>query len=274
MREENWLEINGQKIFYRDIGKGICTVLIHGFAEDGRIWDKQIDSLKNDFRLIIPDLPGSGRSIMDSHGPNAKDPLTMEDYAHLIKGLLDKEKIDSCILIGHSMGGYITLAFAEKYPEILAGFALVHSTAYADSEEKKALRQKSIEFIQKNGSTDFIRQSSPNLFSDFTQKNRPEIIEEIIERYDNFRPESLVSYYKAMILRSDRTELLGSFKRPIMFIIGEKDNIVPLEDSLKLSHLPTISYIHILENTGHMGMLESTPELNKYLKDFITKVGV
>ncbi|MBS1669804.1 MAG: alpha/beta hydrolase [Bacteroidetes bacterium] len=274
MPEENWLEINGQKICYRDIGRGICTVLIHGFAEDGRIWDKQIDALKNDYRLIIPDLPGSGRSIMDSHGPNAKNPLTMEDYASLIKGLLDKEKIDSCILIGHSMGGYITLAFAEKYPEMLAGFALVHSTAYADSEEKKALRQKSIGFIQKNGSADFIRQSTPNLFSDFTQKNRPEIIEEIIERYDNFKPESLVSYYEAMILRPDRAGLLKNFKRPIMFIIGEKDNIVPLEDSLRLSHLPTISYIHILENTGHMGMLESTPELNKYLKDFIIKVGV
>lgn len=268
MQEEKWLDANGAKIFYRKTGIGMPIVLVHGFAEDGNIWRKQVDALNKYFQIITPDLPGSGKSVC-GHQPSSVFPNKVDDYADCIKAILDAEEIKSCIMIGHSMGGYITLAFAGKYAKTLKGFGLFHSTAYADSEEKKTTRKKSIDFIQKHGARDFIKQSAPNLFSYNTKKNHPEMVEELICTYDNFNPDALVSYYEAMIQRPDRTSVLRSFKAPILFIIGENDNAVPLEHSLQQSYIPGISYIHILENVGHMGMWEATDEVNNFLTFFI-----
>lgn len=255
------------KIFYRTEGKGEPIVFIHGFAEDGTIWNNQIEFLQQYFLLIVPDLPGSGKSITLSTDNNQLS--TIEYYADCIKQILTEEKISSCIIIGHSMGGYIALAFAEKYPENLKAFGLFHSTAFADSEEKKTMRRKSIDFINKHGVAEFIKQSTPNLFSASFKEKHPEIIEELIHRYDNFNTVSLVSYYEAMMQRPDRTTVLENFKKPVLFIIGEKDNAVPLDQSLKQSHLPQISYIHILENAAHMGMFEETKRVNTLLLSFI-----
>ena len=275
MQEENWIITKEHTVYYRKIGKGPSVMLIHGFAEDGRIWDNQIEGLKNVFQLLIPDLPGSGRSIPNQpSSPQNSLPSNMEGYADIIKTIVDKEVLSSCIMIGHSMGGYITLAFANKYPSLLKGFGLFHSTSYPDSEEKKILRQKSILFIEKNGTAPFLKQSTPNLFSDFSKANHPALIEKIIARYDNFNPQNLVSYYEAMMARPDRSDVLKQFPKPVLFMIGENDQAVPLKQSLELCYLPKIAYITILENTGHMGMLESPDLANRALKTFINNLSV
>lgn len=269
MPEENYQDVNGEKIFYRNIGSGACLVLVHGFAEDGYIWEKQVAALKNNFQLIIPDLPGSGKSTNGYRSSASGLSSGIDPYADCIKAILDAEKINSCTMIGHSMGGYITLAFAEKYPEHLKALGLFHSTAYPDSEDKKTARKKSINFIQKHGAAEFIKQSAPNLFSDHTEKYHPEMVEELIKRYDNFNPAALVFYYDAMMQRPDRTSLLRDFKGSILFIIGENDNAVPLAHSLQQSHIPELSYIHILENVGHMAMWEAPNDVTNFLTAFI-----
>ena len=191
--------------------------------------------------------------------------------ADALKEIVETEKIESLILVGHSMGGYISLAFAEKYPEKLKGFGLFHSTAYADSVEKKEARRKSIEFIQQHGSAKFIRQSSPNLFAASFRDQKPSIVTEFTERFTNFSTEALVSYYEAMIERPDRTSVLKSFNKPIMFILGRWDNAIPLDSNISQCHLPDIAHIRILENSGHMGMIEepekSLPFLFNFLKE-------
>jgi pimeloyl-ACP methyl ester carboxylesterase len=250
-------------IFYRTEGKGYPVILIHGFAEDGTIWQNQIEYLAKNYQLILPDLPGSGKSSFD---PQL---ITIDDYADCIKFIADEEKISSCIIIGHSMGGYITLAFAEKYPEKLKAFGLFHSTAYADSDEKKIARKKGIEFIEKHGSYEFIKQSVPNLFTEDFKMKYPEIVSELIERYNNFHPRSLVSYYNAMMNRPDRTHILKDLKKTVLFIIGEKDSAVSLEHSLQQSFLPELCYIHILENAAHMGMFEDKNHSNEFLNEFL-----
>src|SRR5579871_2701338 len=104
MPAENWVSAGTKRIFYRQEGKGIPVMLLHGFAEDGTIWNNQVEYLKQNARLIIPDLPGSGLSDQN------ENLLTIDDYADVVKVILDKENIPSCIIIGHSMGGYIALA--------------------------------------------------------------------------------------------------------------------------------------------------------------------
>jgi pimeloyl-ACP methyl ester carboxylesterase len=239
------------------------VVLIHGYAEDGTIWDRQADHLKERYRLIVPDLPGSGRSALPRGEPS------IDELAAYIKTLLDKEKISQCVMIGHSLGGYVALAFAEKYPDRLKAFGLFHSTAYADSEEKKAARRKGIEFIRKNGAAPFIRQSIPNLFAESSRKEHPELVTELTDRYAHFNPDSLIYYYEAMIKRPDRTAVLQHFPGPILFIIGQQDNAIPLEHSLQQAHMPALAHIHILTQAGHIGMLEDSDNSNRILDDFL-----
>ena len=142
-------------VAYRKIGNGPAVILVHGFGEDGNIWKNQEEILSEKYTLILPDIPGSGGQ---SDLLSEKDhPVQISDYAESIKEIIDEEKLESFILIGHSMGGYIALAFAEKYPGILKALGLFHSSAFADSEEKKATRTKAIEFIHEHGSEAFLK---------------------------------------------------------------------------------------------------------------------
>ena len=251
-----------KKIYYRIIGSGKPVILIHGFVEDGSVWNNQVQSLKEKFQLIIPDLPGSGRSEMT-------DDMSIEGMAEVIHSIINEENIDSCTVIGHSMGGYITLALAEKYWNHLNAFGLFHSTAFADSEEKKAARSKGIEFIRKNGAFEFLKTTTPNLFSAKTMEEKPGLADEFLSTLRNFSPHALVSYYHAMMMRPDRTTVLKNASVPVLFIIGEYDNAVPLSDGLKQCYLPEKSYIHILHRSGHMGMLEDAKTSNGILEQFL-----
>jgi pimeloyl-ACP methyl ester carboxylesterase len=260
-------------IFYRITGAGKPVVLLHGFGEDGDIWKKQIDFLKDYFTLIIPDLPGSGKSDVIAD-------MSIEGMAESIKAIMDFELprflpnqlgTEGVTIIGHSMGGYIALAIAEKYPSLVNKLGLFHSSAFADSEEKKTARLKSIDFIQNNGAYEFLKTAIPGLFfwgHDGSKPSDP-YIEALIEKSKNFTSEALVKYYQAMIARPDRTAVLKNFLHPILFIIGEHDQAVPFAQGLQQSYLPNLSYIIILRNSAHMGMWEEADKANVALLQFL-----
>lgn len=273
----------GSRICYRVCGEGPAVFLVHGFGEDGSVWDRQVEFLQSGFRLIVPDLPGSGRSGM-------VEDMSIEGMALVIKAIMDKEMMTEetgmhheltksrqapppggpgATMIGHSMGGYITLAFAQLFPQSLNAFGLFHSTAYADSDEKKAARRKGIAFTREHGAFAFLKTIIPNLFSPPSKNERPGMTGEFLEKQHNFSAPALVSYYEAMINRPDRSELLQNCSLPVLFIMGKYDTAVPMEDTLKQCHLPGKSYIHILRKSGHMGMLEETEASNRILVNFL-----
>ena len=259
---EKTFTYQSSKIFYRTVGKGKPIVLIHGFAEDGDVWKNQIEFLQNYFQLIIPDLPGSGKSEMIND-------MSIEGMAELIKATADAEKIETCIMFGHSMGGYITLAFAEKSADRLSAFGLVHSSAFPDSEEKKANRLKSIEFVKKNSGYEFLKAVIVDLFTETWAANNPETIDRQIEKSKDFSDEAIIAYYEAMINRPDRTHVLRNFGKPTLFIIGEHDKAVPFEQSMQQCYLPDQSHIHILRNSAHMGMFEEEDKVNQAILHLI-----
>ncbi len=268
--EEKIIKYNNAAIRYRVYGEGKPVILLHGFAENGDVWQRQIDFLQDNFRLIVPDMPGSGHSEFI-------DGADMETYAEIVKLVLDAElpgnllddNAEKINMVGHSMGGYITLAFADKYPEYLSSFCLFHSSAFADSEEKKEVRLKAIEFIKANGSYSFLKTSTPALFTKSFVENFPSLVDELIDEGKNIRPEALIQYYEAMIGRPDRTDLLKTFQNPILFLIGEHDLAVPLQASLQQCYLPTQSHVHILSNSAHIGMWEEPDKSNTILLKFL-----
>jgi pimeloyl-ACP methyl ester carboxylesterase len=167
------------------------------------------------------------------------------------------------------MGGYITLALVEKYWNHVNAFGLLHSTAYADTEEKKVIRNKGIEFIKQHGAFEFLKTTSPNLFSPNTKEQTPAMVEDFIKSLDGFSAESLQSYYHAMMKRPDRTNLLKTTSSNVLFIAGKYDNAVPLNDCLEQCHLPEKCYFHVLKNSGHMGMIEEPDLTNRILNEFL-----
>jgi pimeloyl-ACP methyl ester carboxylesterase len=263
------LQFQNKQIQYWIEGSGKPLMLVHGFAEDHRVWVYQEEYLKKNYQLILPDLPGSGKSALLNE-------VSMESMAEVLLAILDKEAIRQFIMIGHSMGGYVTLAFAEKYADRLNAFCLFHSTAYPDNEEKKQTRRKAIEFITKNGVEEFLKTTSPNLFAKSDTEegkiSRQEMVQKIIEDYKDFEPDALIKYYEAMIKRPDRTRVLKSFTKPILFLLGEYDTAVPYQQGLEQSQLAKNAEVHTLHLSGHMGMWEERDKSNDILADFCKKL--
>jgi pimeloyl-ACP methyl ester carboxylesterase len=262
------IQFRGELLEYEIRGKGMPVMLVHGFTEDRRIWDPILTGIENKYNWILPDLPGSGHSAFNRSLPELKD------FAEALLAIINKENISKIVLIGHSMGGYISLAFAEKYQDKIAALGLFHSSSYPDSAEKKEARDKNIRFIQKNGALLFVEQAIPGLFSEDFKSLHPEEIHWLIERYANFGQDSLVLYLNAMKQRPATTGILKSITKPVLFIMGEEDKAVPLRDALEQCHLPQISYIHILTHTAHMGMIENTSLCNSFIDQFLEQIPV
>ncbi len=196
---------NSAEIFYRTEGEGIPVVLLHGIPLDGSVWDEQIDFLKAHCKLIVPDIPGSGKSTFVKHEQEA---TTIEYYASCMHALLQHENVNICFMFGHSLGGYITLTFAEKYSQLLKGFGLIHSTAFADSEERKENRVKGITMMEEYGTYAFLKNMIPNLFGKKFKAEQPEKVNALIENGNNFSKQALQDYYRAMMQKPDRTNVL------------------------------------------------------------------
>ena len=262
---DRFIHFEGKELHYQVMGQGAPVMLVHGFGEDGRIWEYITEPLSLHYQLIIPDLPGSGKSGL----PDLPS-LSLDDLASALKSILDAEGLPSCTMIGHSMGGYITLAFERMYPGTLNGLGLFHSTADPDSDEKKETRRKGIQFIQDHGAALFLRQSIPNLFGERFRRDHPEEVDLLIARGNGFGGEALLQYYRAMIQRTDHKEVLKGCQKPVLFIIGDEDKTVHLPDVLFQSHLPAISHVYVWNGVAHMGMREnperSVEALLKYLR--------
>jgi pimeloyl-ACP methyl ester carboxylesterase len=236
-----------ESIFYKDQGKGSPIVLLHGFCETHQIWDGLAEELAKDFRVITPDLPGFGQSQLPPQ------PFAIDDIGDQLIGWLSKLKINKPAIIGHSLGGYVALAMAQKDPSLLSGLGLFHSTAFADSEEKKLNRDKTIDFVEKFGVPPFVETFVPGLFY---QKDNPSM--RFVRDMALTTPlETLISYSKAMRDRPSREEFLKGFQGNVLVAAGIYDSIIPFSMSQQVSKLAPNTMFYSLENTGHMGMFES-----------------
>lgn len=236
-----------------------AVVLLHGFGEDATIWSGYVPFLQKDFYMIVPEY---------ARLSNLK---SIEDYADFVEKEVTSKGFEKCVIIGHSMGGYIALAFAEKYPEKVLGLGLFHSTAFADSDEKKAARDKNVEFLKTHGAEAFIKVSTPNLYAEAFAKKYPEIIQKHILASSSLPVEALIAGMEAMRDRPDRKHVLKSLRCPVMFIIGEKDKSVNPADAKAQIMIPKFFSSSILDEVGHMGMIEEPEDCLKFVGKFLLK---
>jgi pimeloyl-ACP methyl ester carboxylesterase len=253
-------------IIYTDKGTGPVVVLLHGFCESKDIWISFAKQLATSHRVICPDLPGFGESILD------RDDISMEWFAEQLHALMMQLNIRSFTFIGHSLGGYVGLAYAATYMQHLTGLCLFHSTAYADSGERKENRNKTIAFIEKYGADMFTQSFIEPLF---LLKNRDRLKNDIAELKRIAKQSSqkgIIATTKAMRDRTDRTQVLALATFPILLIGGKNDATIPISSLQKLAQLSPLIDLACIDECGHMGMFEQKEKTFEVLKEFLEKI--
>lgn len=251
------------KISYTEQGKGTAVVLLHGFLENQTMWNAFVPNLAKKNRVITIDLLGHGQTECLGYVH------AMEDQADLVHAVLHELKIRKTVLIGHSMGGYIALAFAELYPENIKGLVLLNSTSRADSDERKTNRDRAIVAVKQNY-TAFVRMSIANLFS---EDNREKLINEI----ESVKSEALktplqgiVASLEGMKIRKDREVLLHFAPFPIQLILGKKDPVLIYDENIDQIEGTKVQLTTF--DDGHMSHIENQADLKKLFVDFLKSV--
>jgi len=259
------IEFRGKKVSFESSGQGPAVVLLHGFLENRTIWKNFARRLSTSFRVITIDLPGFGES------DHFADNLSIDDMAETVHAVLKSVKVNSCVMAGHSMGGYVTLAFAEKYPRMLRGFVLFHSHAGADSPEAAENRERTIAVVEKDHHG-FIKNFIPGLFDPANVKKFSREIAELGQMADKTPKEGIIAALRGMKIRPDRQHVLMNAKVPVLFIIGKNDSRVPLEVIMPQALLPAHSEVLLLDHTGHMGFIEAKEKTFSCIKSFAARL--
>lgn len=248
-------------LYHSEVGEGAeALVLLHGFCENQALWNPIIPELAGGRRIIWLDLPGFGFSETLAH-------TSIESVASEVHAFLQSTGCEKTTLMGHSLGGYVALAIAELYPELVNRLILVNSTALADSEEKKQQRNQTIAFVEKHGASVFLKTFAPSLFSESNRKEKPEQVQFLLDITAGTSREALVAYTAAM---RDRKERLAQLKQvPSLFIAGADDTLVGRPNIEKHRDWIEEKHFHVLDDCGHVAMLEQPERLIEKVHAFL-----
>jgi pimeloyl-ACP methyl ester carboxylesterase len=259
-----YILFNGGKIYYSDSGQGETIVLLHGYLESSEIWEGFAKKLAKKFRVISIDLPGHGLSKVygDCH--------TMEFLASSVKGLLDCLQIKKVFLIGHSLGGYITMAFVELYPEVLRGYCLFHSHPFADSSETLEKREKEIKIVRSGKKYLLYPENISKMYGNENLEKFREAVQRSKDIAATIRDEGIIAVLKGMMARPSRVTAMEKGKVPCLWIFGRLDNYISGENARSKVKLPENVRVVTLENSGHMGFVEQEELSLRIITEFVS----
>lgn len=257
------LDYKNISINYDVIGHGKPILLIHGFLENSTMWNDLIDVLKYTNQVITVDLLGHGKTNCLGYVH------TMEDLADMVSAVMTHLKVDKFTIIGHSLGGYVALAFAEKHPDQINGICLMNSTPFADSKERITLRNRAIK-AAKNNYESLVSMSISNLFYEKNRERFKEDIELVKKEALQTPLQGYVATQEGMKLRKDRTDVLKHLTIKKLIIAGKNDPILSLEDLKKLKSINSLD-ISVLEG-GHMSHIENKEDFLQEIVHFIEKI--
>jgi pimeloyl-ACP methyl ester carboxylesterase len=260
------VKFKNANLHYRDEGNGNTIVLLHGYLESMDIWGSFKDELSRYYRVVTIDLPGHGKSdtVCEIH--------TMEIMADAVEIVLNYLDIGRAVIIGHSMGGYVTLAFAEIFPEKTVGLGLFHSHGFADSEEKKVNRDREIELVESGKKMQIFKINIPRAFANDNLRRLSDEVKRSGEIALATSEEGIVCALKGMKIRPDRRKILMESVVPVLIIAGKKDNNIPFGIYEQHFNLAPKTDVLILENSGHMGFIEEKEKSLEGILKFLQKI--
>ena len=245
-------------------GQGHPLLFLHGFCESGEMWRYFAESLSTQYRVICPDLPGFGDSVL------TRPIQSLEEVAEQLESWLQELQIQNPIVLGHSLGGYVALALLERMGDRIRAIGLLHSTAFEDDLEKKEMRNRILTFLKKHGAVKFVTSFVPQLFPEHRRIELAEAMEQAIEDGKRSSLEGLLAYTVAMRDRKDRMEVLHQFAGPKLLLAGTLDASVKIESSRAQQG----AYTHYteLEGVGHLGMVEEKEKTLAVVESFVKEV--
>ncbi|AMC11471.1 alpha/beta hydrolase [Lutibacter profundi] len=247
-------------VHYTSLGKGRVVVLLHGFLENSTMWTEIANNLSKQYRVICVDLLGHGKT------ENRGYIHTMEDQANMVKAVLAHLHLRKYILIGHSMGGYVSLAFTHLYPKSVKGLCLMNSSALPDTEEKKINRDRAIKAVKQNHKT-FVKLAIPFLFSNKNSKIFTSEIQQITKEALKMLPQGIVASLEGMKIRRDYTSIYKINTFPIQLIIGKQDPALEYASLIKQTKNTKVNVVEFPD--GHMSYIENKLEVTKALQNFV-----
>lgn len=251
------LFVAGIDTHYHLMGAGPPVVLLHGFTESGAVF-RPVRPALTGYRLLCPDLPGHGHSTL------APGYTRLEDYASWLHRLLEVLGIEAPVLIGHSMGGYVALAYAEAYP--VSGLALWHSTAYADAPERRMNRERGAAFVLQHGVGRYVAGMIPQLFPTDADQH----VQEVLHLARQTSQQGIVQALGAMRDRPNRLAVLQRLAAPVLFLHGKRDRIIPQVDiEEQATAVGPHARLHVLPQVAHMGMYEDPDACARVLNSFL-----
>ncbi len=256
------IEFNNTIVNFKDEGKGNVFVLLHGYLETLDVWTDFSKILSKTFRVISIDLLGHGQS-------GTLNTNTMDLMADAVDAVLIHLNIDKCVMFGHSLGGYVTLSFADNYTHKLLGFSLFHSSAYSDTDKKINDKEREITLVKQGKKHLLFNVNIPKTFANDNQIKFNAVIERIKEKAHLTSDEGIIATLKGMMQRPDRTNVLRNTKVPVLYFIGAKDNFIPVPVALKQAELSNKIKVVILQNSGHMGFIEEKGKSVHEVSDFV-----
>lgn len=257
---------NGGRISYSDSGIGIPVVLLHGYLETSEVWRPFAEKLSERLRVISIDLPGHGMS--DSYGSSN----TMESMASLVKELLDSLNIEKAFLTGHSMGGYVTLAFLELYPDSLLGYCLFHSQPFPDAPETIEKRMREIALVEEGKKETFYPDSVTRMFAVSNPERFHAALNRSLEIAGGLKDEGIIAVLNGMMARPSRLEVMEEGRVPCLWILGAMDNYIQCDAIRKKVRLPANAKVVVLEMSGHLGFIEEEHKSLEVLSEFVYKL--
>ncbi|MBA3662229.1 MAG: alpha/beta hydrolase [Gammaproteobacteria bacterium] len=250
------------KLIYSEVGKGQPLILLHAFPADQNLWLPQQEGLKNHFRVITLDLRGFGQS-----GATDGQAVTMEEYADQVKQLMDQLNIKKAIIGGESMGGYVTLAFLKKYPELTEGLILSNTQSIPDTTEQQYKREATAAFVLTHGSTKLIDDFLPKALSPMVAKQIRADLKTMLEAQP---ATSIASALRGMSKRDDTTHILKVTKQRVLIITSDQDVVVSPQQSQFMHECTLNSRLVMINNAAHLSNLEQPLVWNKAVLDMFS----
>lgn len=259
---------NNISISYTDAGpaEAPAIIFIHGFPLNKSMWDKQLDALKDQYRVIAFDVRGHGNSDSGS------EHFSIDIFVSDLIGFMDNLAIKKAILCGLSMGGYIAINAAEKHPDLFDALILSDTSCTADTTEAKHRRIMAIEDIKLNGIQNFADESLKNLFAPESFISKSQEISAVRDMIVNTSCQSIYNAMHALAMRRETCSRLHEIKIPVLILVGIDDKITPLSSAKTLNENIADSKLNIIENAGHLSNLENPYEFNYLIKKFIDTV--
>jgi 3-oxoadipate enol-lactonase len=252
-------------LHHEEAGSGSdVLLLIHGFPLHAGMWRPQLAAPPEGWRVIAPDLRGFGRSPVADDGQ-----LTMDAAAADLAALLPRLGVQSAVVCGLSMGGYIAFAMLRRYPQLVRALVLCDTRASADSDEARRGRLQSVSEIQTGGTRAFMEAMLPKLLSPYTRNRRPEIVEEVSAMMSEAPAESVNAALRGLAARPDSTPLLRAITIPTRVIIGEDDEITPVREGQIIARGIPGARLEIVPDAGHLSNIENPEVFNRVLEGFL-----